>query len=257
MLKERGHTVTVALDGKDALQKIQQQKYDLVLMDADMPKMNGIDATRTIRKLEEASGERVPIVAMTGYVSEAERSRCLQAGMDLCLAKPFSAEDLYQTVEGLTLKPTKTDPALGQQPAPAGSWQATLLARVGGKTKVLASLIRLFLSDGPRKLARIRGSISRGDGKMLASAAHALRGPVVLLFGETEAAAITRNLETMGRCGDLAGAREACDALERNLSHLCRDLEMLLKNDIQSSAGKSRKHPTRHSKGARHGVLRR
>jgi len=164
------------------------------------------------------------VVAMTAYASEAERNRCLSAGVDACLAKPFGPEELYQSVEDLFIDPAKTRAPDAVEPPSAEARYAALLARVGGKVQLLSSLVRLFLADCPKKLSQIRRAIARRDGTMLASAAHALRGPVGLFFGDDETASITRKLETMGHRGDLAGAREAFADLQRKLLRLCDDL---------------------------------
>ena len=224
MLRERGHKVVAVQNGKDALSRLKKQKFDVVLMDAEMPKLSGIEATTVIRRQEKETGRHLPVIAMTAYISQGEQSRCLSAGMDSCLAKPFRAEELYQAVESPFAKPAKTSTEGRTGPASAAARQAALLARVGGKPKLLGSLVRLFLTDCPKKLSRIRRAIALHDGKMLASAAHALRGPVGLFFGHDETALITRKLETMGRRGDLAGASEAYADLERNLLRLCDDL---------------------------------
>jgi signal transduction histidine kinase/FixJ family two-component response regulator len=224
MLRERGHKVVAVRNGREALDKLQQQEFDVVLMDAEMPKVNGIDATRAIRQQEKDTGGHLPVVAMTAYASEAERNRCLSAGMDSCLAKPFGPEELCHSVENLFINPAKTRRPRQVEPTSAQTRHAALLARVGGKAQLLGSLVRLFLTDCPKRLAGIRRAIARREGMMLASAAHALRGPVGLFFGDDETASITRKLETMGHRGDLAGATEAYTDLQRRLSRLCDDL---------------------------------
>jgi len=227
MLRERGHKVVAARDGKEALDKLQKREFDVVLMDAEMPKVNGIDATRILRQQEKETGKHLPVIAMTAYASEAERNRCLSAGMDSCLAKPFRAEELCQAVENPFTKPAKIKTAGELKPTSAEARRAAWLARVGGKAKLLGSLVRLFLNDCPKKLSRIRRAIARRDGKMLASAAHALRGPIGLFFGDDETSLITRRLETMGHRGDLAGASEAYVDLQRNILRLCDELRDL------------------------------
>ncbi len=225
MLRGRGHKVELAVDGKQALEIYQEQEFDLALMDADMPEITGIEATKAIREHEKATGRHMRIVAMSAYATEAERTRCLESGMDSCILKPFKADDLFKIVEDPSSGPAEPGAFIGVSSAAAQPWQATVLAKVGGKPKVLASLIRVFLSDCPKKLSKVRRAIDKRDGKALASAAHALRGPVVLIFGETEAAQSTRELEAMGRKGEMSDAAVACDRLEQQLAHLCKELE--------------------------------
>jgi CheY-like chemotaxis protein len=226
MLTERGHRVVAVRDGKEALDRLRKDAFDVVLMDVEMPRMNGIEATRALRQEEQETGKHLRVIAVTGHASGTERNRCLSAGMDGCLIKPSRAEDLYKAVESIPGKRTGTKTGQHAQPASAEARRAALLARVGGKPKLLVSLVRLFLTDCPKKLLRIKRAITLRDGKMLASAAHALRGPVSLFFGHDQTAAITRKLEAMGHRGDLAGASEAYNDLRQNLVRLCDELRV-------------------------------
>jgi CheY-like chemotaxis protein len=99
LLERRGHVVTIAEDGQQALDCLEQQSFDLILMDVQMPVMDGLDATRAIRERERLSGGRVPIVALTAHALKEDRQRCLDAGMDGYLAKPIRAKDLYEKIE--------------------------------------------------------------------------------------------------------------------------------------------------------------
>jgi two-component system, sensor histidine kinase and response regulator len=99
LLERRGHEVTIAEDGQQALDCLEQQSFDLILMDVQMPVMDGLDATRAIRERERLSGGRVPIVALTAHALKEDRQRCLDAGMDGYLAKPIRAKDLYERIE--------------------------------------------------------------------------------------------------------------------------------------------------------------
>ena len=236
MLRERGHKVVAVQDGKAALNRLKKPKFDVVLMDAEMPKVNGIDATRAIRQQEQKTGQHLHVIAMTVCDSEKERNRCLSAGMDACLAKPFRAEDLYEAIENISIKPAGTEPGQHSGHDSAVAREAALLARVGGKKKLLGTLIRLFLRECPKRLSAIRRAIARRDGGMLASAVHALRGPVGLFFGDEETVLISRKLESMGRRGDLAGASEVYGDLQRKLVRLCCDLKSIEKAGAQREA---------------------
>ncbi len=91
--------VTIAANGKQAVEAFSKRAYDLILMDVQMPEMDGLDATRIIRGLERGTGRRIPIVAITGYALEGDKERCLKAGMDGYLAKPVGMDDLFRVVE--------------------------------------------------------------------------------------------------------------------------------------------------------------
>ena len=110
ILEKKGHRVMAVSDGSMALQAVAEQQFDLVLMDVQMPKMDGFETTQTIRTGEVATGHHVPIVALTGQAMQGDRERCLSAGMDAYLAKPFRAEELYRIVARLTRQdPSRAD----------------------------------------------------------------------------------------------------------------------------------------------------
>ena len=94
LLEKRGHTVTVAGNGKEALAALEQQSFDLVLMDVQMPEMDGFEATATIREKEKHSGSHLPVIAMTAHAMVGDRERCLAAGMDDYITKPIRTDEL-------------------------------------------------------------------------------------------------------------------------------------------------------------------
>jgi CheY-like chemotaxis protein len=99
MLAKRGHDVTVAVDGREALEKLASDTFDLVLMDVQMPEMDGFAATHAIRAREEGSGRRIPIIAMTAHAMSGDRERCLEAGMDDYVSKPINPTHLFEAMD--------------------------------------------------------------------------------------------------------------------------------------------------------------
>ena len=99
LLTKRGHTVTVVNNGREAVDALQRERFDLVLMDVQMPEMDGFEATAAIRRMERDTGRRVRIVAMTAHAMSGDRERCLAAGMDGYLSKPIDQRTLYAVVE--------------------------------------------------------------------------------------------------------------------------------------------------------------
>jgi two-component system, sensor histidine kinase and response regulator len=99
LLENQGHMVVVAADGAQALGTLEKQAFDLVLMDAQMPVMDGFECTAAIRRLEENTREHIPIIAMTAHAMVGDRQRCLEAGMDGYIAKPVHAHELFETIE--------------------------------------------------------------------------------------------------------------------------------------------------------------
>jgi CheY-like chemotaxis protein len=104
LLERRGHVVSVAEDGQLALASLEHETFDVILMDVQMPVMDGLEATREIRQRERLTGGHTPIIAMTAHALKGDRERCLEAGMDGYLAKPVRAKDLYETIDAVLVQ---------------------------------------------------------------------------------------------------------------------------------------------------------
>jgi CheY-like chemotaxis protein/HPt (histidine-containing phosphotransfer) domain-containing protein len=222
LLASRGHHVQVAQNGLEALDAIERHEFDIVLMDCHMPVMDGYEATRQIRRRPGASG-RVPIVAMTANALPQERDRCLTAGMNDYLAKPFRAKDL-EAILGRWL--TKAEPIPdpqepGADPEPEAAARVfnrqEALALVEGKPQILERLIRTFLTHTPGRIEKLKAALEYGDTNAAMEWAHSLKGASAAVCAETMHAA-SLALEQVARDGDLAGARDRfgtlCSAYE-------------------------------------------
>ena len=247
LLEKRSLRADVAANGLEALQALARLPYDLVLMDCQMPEMDGFEATREIRRREAAGGEirrregqagRTPIIAMTANAMRGDRERCLAAGMDEYLPKPVAAEALDRVLARWLPPatadadgsppggpPTRGEPGTSQPACP--NLQAAIpaldreeaLARMGGDAELLRETAGIFLEEVPGLLAGIRSAIARADGQTLHRAAHTLKGSVSL-FGAAAVAARALALERMGREEDFTHAAGACAALEDELARL-------------------------------------
>lgn len=228
-LNKRGHSAVGATDGHEALTLVKTQEFDIVLMDQEMPRMNGLEATRSIRQMEASSRKRPFIIGMTGNTLEDDQKRCLDAGMDGFLAKPFGMRQLVEAVEfaGHARAETPSAPASPAEPEPPFIDAVTELRRkTGGNEKLLQSLVRAFLADAPAKLSSVRRAIEWKNAQDLAMAAHAMKG-LLGIFGVPQAVAACRNLEAMGRAGDLQTAASECQALEQQCNLLEQELMAL------------------------------
>src|SRR5437867_1983564 len=184
---------------------LEREKFDLILMDVQMPEMGGLEATRRIREREQVSGEHIPIIAMTANAMKGDRERCLEAGMDDYISKPIDPEQLYRVVEKYRASaPPPAPAAAGPVTAEADmvapvvlNWQASL-KRMGGRVKILAQLAQLFQQECPQLLAEIRTAISQEDSHTLQRAAHTLKGSAALFCAEAVIEAAWK-LESMGR----------------------------------------------------------
>ena len=170
LLKRRGHDVTVAQDGSDAVARLEHESFDIVLMDLQMPVMGGLEATAAIRLRERGTGRHARIIAMTAHAMNSDRERCLAAGMDGYLSKPIDPPALFAVVEqsgdGGAIRAAAAGTAVFDEDA--------LRQRVSGDEDLMTSVIRIFLEDLPERLTAIKGALSNADA--LRAAAHALRG---------------------------------------------------------------------------------
>ena len=230
LLKKRGHSVSSAADGLEALAALKHAQFDVVLMDEEMPRMNGLEATRAIRKAEAATGRHVRIIGLTGNASYEDERRCLDAGMDAFITKPVRMERLYEAVEstGEAAKQPADPQSAQDSSAPvhatrAGTEDETAAAHLqratGGNEKLQRSLIKTFLQDAPKTILLIQTAVARKDAQKLATSAHALKGSVAI-FGAAKAVAIAASLQAMGRSGDLRGADSQFRALESEFASL-------------------------------------
>jgi CheY-like chemotaxis protein len=220
LLEMRGHHVTIANNGKEALKALEQQPFDAVLMDVQMPEMDGMEATAAIRRREQTTGGHVPIIAMTAHAMKGDRERCLEAGMDGYVSKPIQPETLYTAVEGIVPASAGLDTS-----APAAeSGQpcvdlAAALHRVRGRPEALKRLIALFIDESAKLLPEIRAALDSADAPRLKRAAHTLKGSVAC-FAAKPAAEAALQLEVMGRDNNLGDAAAAYTALEQEIERV-------------------------------------
>src|SRR5712692_1674797 len=212
LLGKHSHSVVVARNGREALEALEKsgfRGFDAVLMDVQMPEMDGLEATRAIRAREKAHGTHIPIIALTAHARMSDRERCLNAGMDGYVSKPIRAADLLQEIERHTPESAASAPSSSLDEVLD---RAALLARVEGDMALLEQLVQLFLRTYPPLLAEIRGALAQGDAKSLERTSHKLKG-TLSSFAAPLATAAAQRLEQMGREGDLKRAADACAAL--------------------------------------------
>ncbi|MEW6139316.1 MAG: PAS domain S-box protein [Thermodesulfobacteriota bacterium] len=225
ILQKMGHIVTVVEDGKKAVETLGQGTFDLVMMDVQMPVMNGFEATQMIRAQEKHSGKHIPIVAMTAHAMKGDRERCLEAGMDGYVSKPIDLQDLYDAIEGLIPGSNEGEKEVScEEPRAELVDREALLDRVAGDMDLLRDVVDLFMDDSKRLLDRISEAVTKKDADELERAAHALKGSV-LNFEARTVADIALNLETMGRNRDLTRAESEVAELEKQIRALRAELK--------------------------------
>lgn len=235
LLEKLGHRVALAHNGRDAVRQVAAEPFDLVLMDIQMPEMDGYQATAAIRAMADPKKAAVKIVAMTAHTGVEQRSVCLSAGMDDCLLKPIDARLLAAVLDrlqsgaaDLSLAPT-SDATIHQRPAPGpgqrdGGCMPVLepeegIARCFGKPSMFLEMIESFSAEADTLLPQIRAAIERGEAAELVTLAHRLKGTLVYL-GAPAALAAAREMEGIGLGGDLSAAPAAWTRLQTAVDRL-------------------------------------
>ncbi len=242
LLNRRGHQVVVTNTGKGVLDLLAREVFDVVLMDVQMPEMDGLEAAAAIREQERHTGTHVPIIAMTASAMKGDQEQCLKAGMDGYLSKPVHADHLYQAIEAITLH--RTGPAAQASPASADSpaaqtgdtaetevlaWDAAL-QRLQGREQQLRELVQLFIDECPKMMSDIRQAMNRGDAHTLARAAHTLKGAAAI-FGAGGVVPLAWRLEVRGREGKLDETESDWADLEHAVEVLLRAMASRLKTN--------------------------
>ena len=234
MLANRNHSVDVADNGLEVLERIKGRHYDLILMDVQMPGMDGYEATSVIRTLEAPSGRRTPIVALTAHSSEEDCQKCLQADMDAYLTKPIDARRLVELVEGFARRSggvslaterlrAPSEPVFQSPAAPTFDIEGALL-RLGGNRTLLESMSLAFQEESTVLVSELRRGLIDSDGDRVHRAAHSLGG-LAAAFNARDAVEAAHRVEQFGRAGDLTFALDAVIDLEKQIERLRESLK--------------------------------
>ncbi len=228
-LESAGHTVELAPTGGAALEALTRRDFDIVLMDVQMPEMDGLETTRRIRERERGTSRHQPIIAVTAQNSARDRERCLSCGTDGYITKPFHDSDLMKVIHSVLRNPAS-------DPAEAGSGSGTparpalnlssALDRTGGDEELLRELAVIFMDDYPRQLRLIEEAIAAGDWKTAEREAHGLKGAVAN-FGADDAVEAARTLEFAARDGRYSEAGALLTRLKEQLVRVRTELERL------------------------------
>jgi PAS domain S-box-containing protein len=223
LLRNAGYQVGVAANGEEALAAFEKEPFDLILMDVQMPGMDGLRATRLIRAREKAVGGRVPIVAVTANALSGERQRCLAAGMDEYLAKPIRGAELFPLIERLVgggAEGAASPESAAEEPA---DWLATLTG-MGFEPGAIARLTRTFLDTVPPRLILLRQALAEGNALQVQMTAHSLKGSLAV-FGAKEATETAQRLEALGQQQRLEGGNEVLTELDARVGPLLEAMQ--------------------------------
>jgi len=226
LLDRAGFEVTCAVDGHDAIEHFVAADWDAVLMDVQMPEMDGLEAARRIRELERERGEgRTPVLALTAHTLDTDRRAVLAAGMDDLVPKPIQPDELV----GALQRHLGAGPAPGETPvAPTPLGQvldrAEALERMDGDEALLDRLLLIFKADAGAMLKRLDDAAAGGDAHQLERAAHALKGASATISA-SHVSELALSVETLAREGRLTEARDQLEDLRREFRRLVHALE--------------------------------
>jgi CheY-like chemotaxis protein len=226
MLEKRGHRVVIASNGRECLDVLEKENFDLVLMDVQMPEMDGFEATRLIRENEKAGSGHIPIVAMTARAMKGDREKCIEAGMDDYISKPIREANLFSLIENLVnelqdkMQAPPLDPERNVSPSTQDVFDLSeALKSVDGDKALLSEIVNLFLESASDNMSKIRQGIADSDAGAVETAAHSLKGSVSN-FGAKRAFDAAYRLERIGRQGELKEAESVQAELEQELEAL-------------------------------------
>jgi CheY-like chemotaxis protein len=214
VLGQFGHRITVAGNGREAVEITATRDFDVVLMDVQMPELDGLGATREIRLRERHTGKHALIIAMTAHALTGDRERCLDAGMDEYLPKPIRPRQLVETIAAVTGKALVVGPTaspVSESPAAAApasnkmvDWEAALAATAGDQG-LLCELIDAYFLERPRLARELDDALERTDFDLLHRAAHTIKSSM-RLFGAARPLDLSFRLEQLGRKREVDGA---------------------------------------------------
>ena len=219
LLEKRGHRVVLAGNGREAVAALEAGTFDLVLMDMQMPEMDGLEATRLIRAREASVGGHIPIIAMTANAMAGDRERCLEAGMDAYVSKPIQREEFFSAIHswggtgatGVTNSAAPPMPAAGvvtaAVPAESPCDRAEALARLDGDEELFATLVQMFADEIPNYRRGLESALAQRDIPTLAREAHTLKG-LLGTFSAHRGTQFALDLEALTKTGSLEGAED-------------------------------------------------
>jgi two-component system, sensor histidine kinase and response regulator len=226
VLRKLGHSVVTVSNGAEAVRAWQEGDFELILMDVQMPTVDGIEATLHIREQEAGTGRHIPIVGLTAHAMKGDQEQGLASGMDEYVTKPLRLEDLVKAIE-------RWIPRDSTAPAKEISTfdSVKLLNSLCGDTAALRRLVSIFLETTPELVAKIRKAVTDGDAKVVLHAAHTLKGSLTHL-NERRAQAAASELEKLGSTSSLEGAATHLAELERNVGLFETTLRQWLKENL-------------------------
>ncbi|REJ87685.1 MAG: response regulator [Planctomycetota bacterium] len=232
-LERWGHKVTIAETGRTALTLWQRERFDLILMDVQMPELDGLEATREIRSREAASGEHIPIVAMTARAMKGDREECLAAGMDGYVAKPVHQRELYAAIAPVLRQDSTESSSPARSRAVMGlvDWQ-TALDNAGGFDDILRDVIGVTLTEIPELLQQLSQALKEGRSTEASRLAHTIKA-AGRTFGVDQLLGHAERIETLALEGDLEAATQSAVELRETVNGLLHELQAKVEHETE------------------------
>jgi len=224
LLDRWNHQISLVGNGSEVLEALKNESFDIVLMDVQMPLLNGLEATKTIRLDEQQSKKHMPIIAMTAHAIKGDRERCLEAGMDEYISKPIDSDKLFDAIEKLTMASGNPDGTEDLSPAID---KEALLKAFDGDWNFLKEVVDVFLSDYPRLLDDLRRAHKESDSDTLMRAAHSLKG-MMKNFQAEPAAEVAFELEKKGKEKNFDGVADTIETLAGQVAEVDKVLRGIL-----------------------------
>lgn len=244
ILEKMGHTITVAQNGAEALALLAAGSFHLVLMDIQMPQMDGLAATRNIRLHETRTRSHLPIIAMTAHAMKGDRERCLEAGMDGYVSKPINTKELELAIAEATHWSTNHTSSASIEARGQGSSSTQInldfrqiLDRLGGDEQLLRDVIEIFIEEAPKHVDTLRRALAQGDAEAVEKTAHSMKGELGYL-GISVVSEKARELEELGRKHDLEQASQIFTSFETEIFAIVAAMRRANSgNSLAASAG--------------------
>ncbi|GFO59704.1 hypothetical protein GMST_20290 [Geomonas silvestris] len=238
ILEKQGHRVTMAINGREAVDLEREQRFDIIFMDMQMPDLDGYQATRLIREQEAGTARRVPIVAMTAYAMQGDRDKCLAAGADAYQAKPARAAEILTLLDqllpagaqrvpvrpdGAAPEPGTAPPAAAAPASPAGGEElavfdlADLVERLGGNRELVPRFVEMFTGVAAGYLEALREAVEKDDLEQMRIQAHTIKGAAANISAR-RMQQTAHELEQLARAGESAGADRLLASLEERFA---------------------------------------
>jgi len=236
ILEKRGHRVTMARNGREAVDLFRERRFDIIFMDMQMPVLDGYQATREIRGLEQQLGRVTPVVAMTAYALQGDRDKCLEAGADAYLAKPARPAEILELLDRLVpeaglgaAQPEQTREAAPEPAAPAAEAPRVfdvddLVERLGGNADMVGRFVKMYSVVTAGYLKVLREAVEAGDLEQTRIQAHTIKGASANISAWRMRQAAD-SLETLSRNGQREGAADLLKSLEQGFSQFARETE--------------------------------